>query len=183
MARKGSSQKNEEKKAGFIEMTIYFDHPGYQNTKKTLELAAQKAREEKIDTIVLASTSGQTALKALDIGKGLKIISVGSYRSRSLPEKFAEFERKGGKVVFAYDDVSYEYPQEAQARFREIAGEGGKVAIEVVVVATIASLIKEGEKVIGIGGTYPGADTAFVISATKEFAEEKVLEVICQPKK
>lgn len=164
-------------------MTIYFDQPGYQNTEKTLEFAAQKAKEGKIDTIVLASTSGETALKSLEICRGLKIIAVGSYRSLSAPEKFAEFEKKGGTAVYAYDDVAYDYPREIQTRFREIAGEGGKVAIEVVVVATLAGLVKEGEKVIGIGGTYPGADTAFVIEGTKEFSEEKVLEIICQPKK
>lgn len=164
-------------------MTTYFDQPGYQNTQKTLELAAKKGQEENIKTIVLASTSGKTALKSLEICKGLRLIAVGSYRSRSLPEKFAEFEKKGGKVIYAYDDVAYDYPREVQTRFREMAGEGGKVAIEVVVVATLAGLVKEGEKVIGIGGTYPGADTAFVVSATKEFSEEKVLEIICQPKR
>lgn len=163
-------------------MTTFFDQPGYQNTQKTLELAAKKAKEEKIDTIVLASTSGQTGLKAQDFCQGFKIIAVGSYRHRSQPEKFAEFEKGGGTVVYAYDDVSYDYPENLQTRFRAMAGEGGKVAIEVVVVATLAGLVKEGEKVIGIGGTYPGADTAFVIKATKKFDEGKVKEIICQPK-
>lgn len=164
-------------------MTTYFEQPGSQNTEKTLELAYQKAKGEKIDTIILASTSGETAIKALKICQGLRIIAVGSYRSRSNPEKFEEFKKQGGEIIFAYDDVSCDYPQEIQTRFRQIAGEGGKVAIEVVVVATLAGLLKEGKKVIGIGGTYPGADTAFVIEATKEFLEEKVLEIICQPKK
>jgi len=163
-------------------MAVFFEKPGQQNTKKTLELAAQKAKEGNIETIVVASTSGATALKALNVCQGLKVIGVGSYRNRASSKEFQQFTKKGGTAVFAYDDVSYNYPEETQSLFRKKAGEGGKVAIEVVVVATLAGLVKENEKVIGIGGTYPGADTAFVVSGTKEFSEDKILEVICQPR-
>lgn len=164
-------------------MTTYFDQPGHQNTNQTLKLALAKAQKDKIKTIVLASTSGATGLKALDICPDLKIIAVGSYKNRSDSEKFKEFQKRGGQAIFAYDDVSYEYSQEAQARFRQMAGEGGKVAIEVVVAATLAGLIKKNEKVIGIGGTYPGADTAFVIMASNNFDEKNVEEIICCPKR
>lgn len=163
--------------------TVYFDQPGEQNTEAVLKLVAQKAKELGIKTIVLASSSGTTALKALAICQGLILIAVGGNQSQSDPDKIKEFKEKGGKVLYAYEDVSYDYPTRAQSKFRQMAGEGGKVAIEVVVVATLAGLIKIGEKVIGIGGTYPGADAALIIEATTQFLESKVQQIICCPKR
>ena len=55
---------------------MYFETPGKGNTEKTLELAAARARELGIKEAVLASSKGDTACRALEILKGLRIIVV-----------------------------------------------------------------------------------------------------------
>ena len=55
----------------------YFEQRGWANTERTLELACQRAREAGIGTIVLASTRGYTARKALEISTDLNLIAVG----------------------------------------------------------------------------------------------------------
>lgn len=57
--------------------TTYFDKPGgEENTAATLSLAKQRAEELGIKTIVLASTVGGTAVKAMDVFEGYKLIVV-----------------------------------------------------------------------------------------------------------
>jgi len=45
-------------------------------------------------------------------------------------------------------------------------GQGFKVAVEVVTMATSKGAVKPFENVIGIGGTGEGADTALIVKAT-----------------
>ena len=56
--------------------TVYFEHPGRETTEATLNLARARAKELGIENIVVASTSGETAVRALDILHGFKIIVV-----------------------------------------------------------------------------------------------------------
>lgn len=161
---------------------VYFERPGPANTDRVLGLAAEAARSLGLRRIVLASTRGYTALRALELCAGLEIIAVGSYRSRSNPRLVEEFKAKGGRHFFAYEDIDYDYPQFVQDAYRSFAGEGGKVAMEVVVCAVRAGLVKEGERVIGIGGTFPGADTAFVVVAARDFPRLRVAQMLCAPR-
>ena len=46
---------------------MYFDKPGKDNTQQTLKLAAQRAKELEIKEVVVASTAGYTAHKAIEI--------------------------------------------------------------------------------------------------------------------
>ena len=48
-------------------MLAWFDSPGQQNTAQTLELACQRGRELGIGELVVASTTGDTAYKALEM--------------------------------------------------------------------------------------------------------------------
>lgn len=161
--------------------TVYFPRAGAANTEETLKLAREAAEREGIKAIIFASTRGNTAIKALEVFAGFKLIAVGSYRYRSDPNLTQKFEAEGGKRIFAYDDVAYDYPRQVQDAYRAFGGEGAKVAMEVVLCAVRAGLVPEGEKVIGIGGTYPGADTAFVIVASSSFDGLKVPLIICTP--
>jgi hypothetical protein len=55
----------------------YFEKPGgEENTTQTLALAKARAEELGIKTIVVASTVGGTAVKAVDVFKGYKVIVV-----------------------------------------------------------------------------------------------------------
>jgi hypothetical protein len=163
--------------------TVYFDSPGPQNTDEVLRLTKEVAGQEGIEDIILATTRGYTGLKALEVFKGYNVIGVGSYRSRSDPARMQEFQEKGGKLIYAFEDVQYDYARSVQREYRRIAGEGGKVCPEVVVAAVKAGLIPEGKRVIGIGGTFPGADTAFLIISAADFSSIKIEEIICTPRR
>ena len=46
-----------------IRKVYYFDEPGKQNTEEVIEAVKNALRETKIDYLIIASTSGETALK------------------------------------------------------------------------------------------------------------------------
>jgi hypothetical protein len=156
----------------------YFSGTGPANTERTLGLACQRAREVGIDTIVLASTRGYTADKALEICAGLNLIAVGIARDR-FPLEDAERFQQVGHLIFSRE-IEHDYPADMQRAFRRF-GQGTKVAVQVVVCAVQAGLVKVGEQVIGVGGSGQGADTALVIRASWDFSDVHVSEVICKP--
>jgi hypothetical protein len=156
----------------------YFEERGKANTERTLELACQQAREAGIRSIVLASTRGYTAGKALEICPDLNLIAVGIGRT-SFPVGQAERFQRMGKLIFARE-VDYTYSPDTQTAFRRF-GQGTKVAVEVVVCAVRAGLVEEGERVIGIGGSSHGADTALVVDASWDFSGVHISEIICKP--
>lgn len=51
---------------------IYFETNGPVNSENTLSLAKQRAEELEIKTILVASTSGTTAAKAMEILDGVE---------------------------------------------------------------------------------------------------------------
>lgn len=170
-------------KVGVNNETVYFNQPGSQNTTAVLEIVEKQAKQRGIDTLVIASTSGATALKAQEkLGNQLNIIAVGTYENKTDPEKIEKFKKQGGQYILAFEDVSYDYPEDLQTELRQDIGQGGKVALEVVIAAVLADLVKKGEKVIGVGGAYPGADTAFIVEATDQFNRNKIIQILCHPK-
>ena len=161
----------------------YFEERGRANTERTLELACQRAREAGIGSIVLASTRGYTAGKArqLQVARDmsdLDLIAVGIRRDRFPAEQAERFQRTG-KLIFS-EEVDHDYPSDMQRAFRRF-GQGTKVAVQVVVCAVQAGLVKEGERVIGVGGSSQGADTALVIRASWDFSDVHISEIICKP--
>ena len=156
----------------------YFEERGRANTERTLQLACERACEAGIGSIVLASTRGYTAGKALEICSALDLIAVGIERHR-FPAEQAECFQRTGKVIFS-EEIAYDYPSDMQRAFRRF-GQGTKVAVEVVVCAVQAGLVEEGERVIGIGGSSQGADTALVIRASRGFSDVHISEIICKP--
>ncbi|MDD5591075.1 MAG: pyruvate kinase alpha/beta domain-containing protein, partial [Dehalococcoidales bacterium] len=56
--------------------TVYFEHPGSETTDTTLRIARERAEELDIKKILVASTSGATAVKAMDIINGVEVIVV-----------------------------------------------------------------------------------------------------------
>ena len=78
----------------------YFEERGKANTERTLVLAYQRAREAGIKHVVLASTRGYTANKALEICPDLDLIAVGGDPDR-FPTEQAECFRQTGKLIFS----------------------------------------------------------------------------------
>jgi hypothetical protein len=60
---------------------MYFDKPGKDNTYQTLTLAAERGKELGMEEVVVASSSGKTAYKAMQLFagalSGADIISIG----------------------------------------------------------------------------------------------------------
>ncbi len=93
--------------------TVYFEKPGKEHTKETLRIALEVAKERRIDTVLVSSTSGYCALEALKVfeGSGLKIIIVThqtGYRApgvQLLPLEDREKLEEAGMVVYTGTDV------------------------------------------------------------------------------
>jgi hypothetical protein len=182
----------------------YFPKPGKHNTKETLILALNRARELKIKDIVVASSYGRTArmLAEMDV-KGLNVVCVTHHAGFDKPgelqltEKARKFlEQRGIKVYRAthyFSGVGRAvrlkfgglYPGEIVANTYRTFGEGMKVAVEIAIMTMDAGLISYGKEIIAIGGTSSGADTAIIIKPAygKNFFDTQILEIIGKPRK
>lgn len=183
---------------------VLFDRPGPLNTDETLRIAKEFAEESEVRDIVIASTSGETALKALQAfppGRFNLVIVTHSYGfvkpgeqefSSEIREKL---ERGGVRVltcVHALSGVERAFrnklnvwmPVDLIARtLRSIMGDGFKVCIEIALMAADAGLIPVDRDIIAIGGTGRGADTAVLLrpSNTSNFLDLRVRAVLCKP--
>jgi hypothetical protein len=187
--------------------TVYFEKPGgEENTSKTLSLAKARADELGIKKVVVASTFGDTAVKAVNIFKGYKVIIVSHVTGSHEPDtqKFTEenrkiVEKKGGIIVTAAHafggihralNTTQTPPPPSSAIGDIIAmtlrtfGQGMKVACEIAAMAADAGFVRTDEEIVCIGGTSRGADTAVVLqpSNAHRFFNLKVKEIICKPR-
>ena len=187
--------------------TVYFEKPGgEENTTKTLALAKARADKLGIKTIVVASTVGDTAVKAMDIFQGYKVIVVTHVTGMRGPDtqEFTEanrkiVEKKGGIIVTAAHAFGAIHrslgatggpPIPTSAIGDIIAmtlrtfGQGMKVACEIAAMAADAGVVRTDEELISIGGTGRGADTAVVLqpSNVHRFFNLHVKEIICKPR-
>jgi hypothetical protein len=181
--------------------TVYFSHPGAENSENTLRLAAERASQNGIGKALIASTSGKTGLLALNILENMEVIVVThSYgfkevnRQEFTAENREAIEGRGGKILtcqHAFGGVgravrkkfdTYEL-EEIIAQTLRTFGEGTKVCMEITLMATDAGLVNAGEILIAIAGTDSGADTALVIKAAnaQSFFDLRVQEIICKP--
>lgn len=186
-----------------IKEIAYFDRPGPQNTDETLRLAKKRADELGIKDIVVASTTGETGLKASEIFKGYNLVIVTHHYGFTGPGKWEfnlENKKKiidnGGKILTATHALSgversfrVQFgtigPVELMANILRLFGEGIKVAIEISVMAADAGLIPVDKEVIAIAGTVRGADTAVVLKPahSNNIFRMEVREIICKPRK
>jgi hypothetical protein len=182
--------------------SVYFPEPGSANTEETLEIAKKRAEQLGIETIVVASTSGQTGVKAVKLLANYKVVVVthatgfqAPDAQELTPQNRAKILERGGLILtatHAFGGVgravrrrfnSYQV-DEIIAQTLRVFGQGTKVACEIALMAADAGLIRTDEEIISIGGTGSGADTALVIKPahTHDFFELKVKEVLCKPR-
>ena len=181
---------------------VYFEKPGEENTEETLKLAKKRAEELGIKTIVVASTVGDTAVRALDVFKGCKIIVVTHVTGMRQPDEqeFAEenkkiVEAKGGIVLtttHALGGLSKAMRKkydtfvlgEVIADALRIFGQGIKVVCEMAAMAADSGLVRTDEDIIAVAGSGRGADTAVVMTPanTHDFFDLKIREILCKPR-
>jgi hypothetical protein len=182
---------------------MYFDKKGPVNTERTLALASLRAKKLNIQQIVLASHSGNTALKASGIFKSKKVIIIThstGFREISRQDFDIKIREKLESIpdyhilttTHAFGGIgrsirmklgSYQVDEIIAYTLRTFC-QGVKVCCELTVMAADAGLLDMNVEVIAIGGSGSGADTALVIKPAhaQNFLDLKILEIICKPR-
>jgi len=183
---------------------LLFEEPGLKQTEATLRAARQRAVELGIKAVVLATSTGRTALAALDVfeGTGVRIIGVtlqaGLWNTYVPPDpkKIGAAEQRGARFVTAthtlmgnvesavHEKLGGVAPCDVIAHTYYTFSQGMKVAVEVAVMAADAGLLQGEKEIIAIAGTGEGADTAIVLSPaySTSFFNLKIHEVIAMPR-
>lgn len=181
---------------------MYFEKPGKQNTEETVRIALKAAKELGIDTIVVATNTGNTADLLKDAARsGMHIVAVRHCFGFKDPEvqemseeRKADLEAAGIQVYTATHVLSGAErglsnkfggisPVEVMAYTLRMLGQGTKVAVECAVMALDGGLIPYLKPVISMGGTGGGVDTALVLRTAHaaNILDTKIDRVLCKP--
>jgi len=181
---------------------VYFDSLGPESTQETLRLAKARAEELGIRTIVVASTTGDTGVKAAEQFRGYKVVVVTHTTGFKAPgtqeltsENKARIEKLGAEIftgAHAFGGIAHAVRKtfgthvlgDFMANTLRMFGQGMKVAIEISLMAADAGLVSPDEEVIAIAGTARGADTAIVVKPAHahDAFSLRVKEIICKPR-
>jgi hypothetical protein len=182
--------------------STYFEKSGPANTGQTLALAQKRAAELGIKNIIVATTSGATALEAGRLFTGCNLVAVTHSAGFSakdvqelLPEHRWELEKLGVKALTCQHALggvnravrrkmnTYQLDEIIAYTLRTM-GQGFKVCLEIALMAADAGLVSVKNEIISIGGSGSGADTAVVLTPAnaQDFFDLKVHEVICKPR-
>ncbi|MFO7839623.1 MAG: pyruvate kinase alpha/beta domain-containing protein [Desulfosalsimonadaceae bacterium] len=183
------------------EWLAFFEQPGPGNTDQTLEFALDRSRELGIREVVLASSTGDTAYKALESFKGLRLIVVTyhcgfkePFQNTMQDDVRRDLKEEGVQVVRATHalsgverSIAKKYggtcPALLMADTLRLFGQGTKVAVEIAVMAADAGTLSGGD-IVAIGGTGRGADTAVVLRPANQsnLFDLQIREIICKPR-
>lgn len=172
----------------------YFETPGKENTDDTLHLAKECLESEHIRRVILASTTGSTARKAMELFKDtdVELIVIPHQYGFDKPEnKFdrdliPELEEAGHRVfwstmLFHTDGFYGNGAPSAMANILRCFCQGMKVCFEMAFMATDGGCVEDGEEVIVVAGTGRGSDTAIRATAatTQNMGKFNVHEILC----
>jgi len=180
---------------------MYFDKPGKENTRQTLELAYERGQALGLKEVVVASTKGDTAFQAVEIFKAFKVVVVTYHCGFRKPfqavmpaQTQKDLEAQGATVVSATHALSGVeravakkhggiYPALLIADTLRLFGQGTKVAVEISIMAADAGALS-GNDIIAIGGTARGADAALVLKPANQtdLFDMCIREIICKPR-
>jgi hypothetical protein len=188
---------------GVEKKVFYFDKKGVVNTDKTLDIALSCCMTHKIKKIVVASSTGKTALKCHEKAKpSLEIIAVTYCAGSRFREEVEEFNRnhdslvsKGVKTVrglHALSGVERTFENKYKSGFTPLNivadtlrmfSQGMKVCVEIAVMAAEAGFITPDEEVVAVAGSGQGADTAVVMKPAygANMFDTKIRAVLCMP--
>ncbi|OPY17594.1 MAG: Pyruvate kinase, alpha/beta domain [Methanomethylovorans sp. PtaU1.Bin073] len=186
---------------------IYLESTGKENTQLVIDAAIKRAQELEIKQIVVASTTGYTALEMAKAAKGkdLNVICVsyqygvkGDGKWEMDLDTLKELQNMGVEVVvqshlFSGIERAISNKLGGASRvdvisnaLRSLFGQGFKVVVEITMMAADSGKIPVSSEteVIAIGGTGHGADVAVVIrpSHSQKFFDAQVREVIAMPR-
>lgn len=176
---------------GELKHIFYFNVCGQVNTEKTLELAIQRARELHIKKLVVTSETGLSALEAADLVRdsGIALVVVTSAAGTKventmigdlrigIPDKqiWNRLQENGAKIVRATDPL---YNIGATLEHKNVptlatlirlclkmVSSGTSVCVAATLMATDNGVLREGQEVVAVAGSWIGSDTALVVKA------------------
>lgn len=187
--------------------TYYFDNPGPENTSDAAVFAIERAEELGIKKVVVASSSGKTALefqKSIS-GTDIELIVVTHVVGFTqpgvweFPKDLAErMESEGVRIIKGTHALSG--LERAISRNAKLGGSsrtevvaetlrrtvaiGLKVAVECTLIAADQGIVSPEEEIIAAGGTAEGCDTVCVIkpSHTASYFSLQVREIVAMPR-
>jgi len=180
---------------------MYFDTAGKDNTDQTLAHAFERGKALGLKEVVVASTTGETAYKAMEVFDGFRLTVVTyhcgfkePFKNRMADDVRKDIEGKGIRVISASHALSglerslaqkYAgiYPVLLIADTLRLFGQGTKVAVEAAIMAADAGALT-GNDIISIGGSGGGADAALVLKPAHQnsFFDLRIREIICKPR-
>ena len=179
--------------------TVYFEEGGAEHTDTTLRVAIEAAEELGIGKILVASTSGETGVKAAERyeGKDVELIVVGHQTGfpsagvqQFTPENRERIEALGGAVSLGTDVLTNSIRQRQRLGHspmsiitQSLIALKVKVNAEIVAKACDAGLVQPGVHVISVAGSHKGADTAvsFLATDSSNILDLKLQYVIAMP--
>ena len=184
-----------------IKEILYYESKGEINTDETLKIAKQRADQLGIKNLIIASTRGNTGVKAVEHFKGYNVVVVPHVTGLREPgqqeltdENKKKIEENGGQVVIAAHAFSginraiqakwdTMYPAGIMAQTLRIFGQGMKVVVEIAAMAADAGVIPVDEDVLIVAGSGRGADTAVILRAANSHRvfDMVVREIIAKP--
>jgi len=180
---------------------VYFEEKGEKNTEETLKLAKERALELGVKHVVVASTSGKTGRRAVEVfsGTGINVVVVthqAGYMKENrleMEEENRKFIEKNAKLVIG-SDLFTRVPKLAMhagfsplnliADTLRLFSQGMKVCVEIAVMAADAGAIPVNEEIVAIAGTAKGSDTAVVLKPANvhRFFDIDIKEIIAIPR-
>jgi hypothetical protein len=186
---------------------VYLNTPGGENTDMVLEAVTERVKRGDIKHVVIASDSGKTGLKALEVlrGSGASLVVVTEHfgsdkegENTMVPDNEKKLLDAGVRIVRATHALSgversvnkkiggSSRVEAIAEALRSLFGQGMKVAVEITVMAADNGTIPCGPdvQVISVGGTEWGSDTAIVVrpAHSNGFFNLHVKEIIAIPK-
>ena len=180
----------------------YFEKAGIDNTDNLIEVVKERQEELDIKTILVASNTGNTALKVSDELNNVNIVSIthhAGFREKGKLEtdpNVAKQLEERGIIIYAGSHalsgvgrgISNKFggvtPVEIIAQTLRMFSQGIKVCVEISIMAADAGLVPVDEEIIVIGGTANGADTAVILKPVNMSAifDLRINEIIAMPR-
>jgi len=182
---------------------LYFEKKGTVNTDRALEIALACCEDKGIQKVVVASSTGKTALRLREKAKpSVEIIAVTYGAGSKYREEVEEFNRnretlakKGIQTVRGLQGLSaterafenkYKsglLPLNIVADTLRMFSQGMKVCLEVALMAAEAGFITPDEEVVVIAGSGTGADTAVIMKPAyaASMFDTRFKAILCMP--
>jgi len=185
-----------------VETIVYFEKPGHKNTEKALKLAYEYSEEYNIPKVVIPTSKGSTASKALDIFTNLEklVIITHSYGfinpgenelAADLRQLLLDKQISVLTTTHAFAGIDRAIRRkhgtwqiaELVAEVYRTFGQGTKVCAEITLMAADAGLIPVDQDILAVGGTGRGIDTVWQITPayTFNFFDLKMKKCLCKP--